>query len=162
MHYVVLARTAALHIGERGFLPIRRGKIPIAGASLVIVPASPLPDRRRAPVIHAHLQQGAGRNPHPGPNRTAVKSAQRKRSARGDGLQKCHARSVRSPHFHLRRFVARRPRVRNRNPPAAGLNRSLQLEASGSHIRPCNLLHQEFADRRRRQTQTSCCSVLAA
>jgi hypothetical protein len=82
MHYVVLARTAALHIGERGFLPIRRGKIPIAGASLVIVPASPVPDSRRAPVIHAHLQQGAGRNP-PGPNRTAVKSAQWQRSARG-------------------------------------------------------------------------------
>src|SRR6266853_6988505 len=72
----------AADIGERNFLPLRRGKIPIAGAGFVIISARAIRDSRRAPVVHADLQQGAGRNPDPGTNGTAFQFAQRQCGAR--------------------------------------------------------------------------------
>src|SRR5882724_7537142 len=62
-------------IGERRFMPLGGGEIPIAGAGFMIISASAVRDSRRTPVIHAHLKQCAGRNSDPGPGGTAFELA---------------------------------------------------------------------------------------
>jgi len=163
----------AADIGERCFLPLWRGKIPVTGTGFVVVPAGTVRNSRRAPVIHADLQQGTGRNPDSGANRTAFEFAGRQCGARRwapempytigalshakhdrvfgqvkaqrHGVVRVSAKprlaAVQSsahlasvviednftaidparqpgPHdFYLRRFVARYPRIRNRDAP---------------------------------------------
>jgi len=50
------------NIRERGFLPIFRGEVPIAGAGFVIVAAGAVSNGGVAPIIHAHLQKGSARD----------------------------------------------------------------------------------------------------
>src|SRR5262245_60821015 len=52
-----------LQVSESRFLPVGVRKVPFAGSGLVVVDAGICPDcSSRSPVVHAHLQQGAGRN----------------------------------------------------------------------------------------------------
>jgi len=46
-------------IGKGRLLPLVRWEIPIAGAGFVVVAAGGVADSGVAPIIHAHLQQGA-------------------------------------------------------------------------------------------------------
>ena len=56
------------------------------------------------------------------------------------------ARQLGRGNFHLRRFVARHLRVRNRDTPEPRRTEVGRVEQPGSHIRPCNSPHPEFAD----------------
>src|SRR5208282_2886820 len=49
-------------ISEHCFLPLVGGEIPVAGSGFVVVSAWAVGDGRGAPIVHAHLQQGSGRN----------------------------------------------------------------------------------------------------
>ena len=79
---MTLLELRSADVGERYFLPLGRGEIPIASAGFVIVPAGAVRNSRREPVVHSHLQQCTGRNSDPGSNRTALESAQGQCSAR--------------------------------------------------------------------------------
>src|SRR5580700_9643085 len=52
----------AAHICEQRFLPLVGSEVPVAGSGFVIIAAGAVDDGWSAPVIHSHLQQGAGRN----------------------------------------------------------------------------------------------------
>src|SRR5450755_111858 len=54
----------AADIGERGFLPDRRRKVPAADAGFAIISACSVRDGSRTPIVEAQLQQGSGRNLH--------------------------------------------------------------------------------------------------
>jgi hypothetical protein len=51
-----------IYIAECRFLPLVRRKIPVAGASLVVVSSHPVIHDRVPPVVEADLQQGAAGN----------------------------------------------------------------------------------------------------